>query len=191
MKASDIGKFYLRRAFCLFPPLGVTFVIDYSLVRLGLLDGGISWAAIRAQLLYFANYYGLFFRICSPRGRTTAQTPGSIPSCSDASSRLPPIQNMKNQERRTRLLRARRGVRHAAKTSSLCARARECVAPGWPRADSADCKQLARRLRRALFQCQYNRPPRFSTARGRRDCSEPSSLRGRQKQLTSFRPSRV
>src|SRR5262252_10540591 len=38
----DIGKFYLRRAFRLFPPLLLTLVIAYSLVLLGLLDGGIS-----------------------------------------------------------------------------------------------------------------------------------------------------
>jgi peptidoglycan/LPS O-acetylase OafA/YrhL len=57
----DIGKFYLRRAFRLFPPLVVTLVVAYSLVMLGLLDGGISWAGVLAQLLYFANYYGLFY----------------------------------------------------------------------------------------------------------------------------------
>jgi peptidoglycan/LPS O-acetylase OafA/YrhL len=64
----DIKKFYLRRAFRLFPPLLVTLVIAYSLVRLGLLGGGISWAGVLAQLLYFANYYGLFF----DPGNTTA-----------------------------------------------------------------------------------------------------------------------
>src|SRR5262249_32843144 len=37
----DIGKFYLRRMFRLFPPLLLTLVIAYSLVLLGLLDGGI------------------------------------------------------------------------------------------------------------------------------------------------------
>jgi peptidoglycan/LPS O-acetylase OafA/YrhL len=57
----DIGKFYLRRVFRLFPPLLVTLVIAYWLVILGRLDGGISWAGVLAQLLYFANYYGLFF----------------------------------------------------------------------------------------------------------------------------------
>src|SRR3977135_1168749 len=39
----DIGKFYLRRVFRLFPPLLVTLVIAYFLVLLGLLDGGIAW----------------------------------------------------------------------------------------------------------------------------------------------------
>jgi peptidoglycan/LPS O-acetylase OafA/YrhL len=67
----DIGKFYLRRVFRLFPPLVVTLVIAYSLVMLGLLNGGISWAGILAQLLYFANYYGLFF---DPGNTTPAGT---------------------------------------------------------------------------------------------------------------------
>jgi peptidoglycan/LPS O-acetylase OafA/YrhL len=70
----DIGKFYLRRAFRLFPPLLVTLVIAYSLVILGLLDGGISWAGVLAQLLYFANYYGLFF----DPGNTTAAGTGIL-----------------------------------------------------------------------------------------------------------------
>jgi peptidoglycan/LPS O-acetylase OafA/YrhL len=70
----NIGKFYLRRAFRLFPPLLVTLVIAYSLVALGLLDGGISWAGILAQLLYFANYYGLFF----DPGNTTAAGTGIL-----------------------------------------------------------------------------------------------------------------
>jgi peptidoglycan/LPS O-acetylase OafA/YrhL len=63
-----IGKFYLRRLFRLFPPLLVTLVIAYSLVIFGRLDGRISWAGVLAQLLYFANYYSLFF----DPGNTTA-----------------------------------------------------------------------------------------------------------------------
>jgi len=70
----DIGKFYLRRAFRLFPSLLVTLVIAYSLVILGLLNGGISWAGVLAQLLYFANYYGLFF----DPGNTTAAGTGIL-----------------------------------------------------------------------------------------------------------------
>jgi peptidoglycan/LPS O-acetylase OafA/YrhL len=70
----DIGKFYLRRAFRLFPPLLVTLFIAYSLVILGLLDGGISWAGFLAQLLYFANYYALFF----DPGNTTAAGTGIL-----------------------------------------------------------------------------------------------------------------
>jgi peptidoglycan/LPS O-acetylase OafA/YrhL len=49
-------------------------VIAYSLVILGLLDGGISWAGVLAQLLYFANYYGLFF----DPGNTTAAGTGIL-----------------------------------------------------------------------------------------------------------------
>ncbi len=70
----NIGKFYLRRVFRLFPPLLVTLVIAYSLVALGLLAGGISWAGILAQLLYFANYYSLFF----DPGNTTAAGTGIL-----------------------------------------------------------------------------------------------------------------
>jgi peptidoglycan/LPS O-acetylase OafA/YrhL len=70
----DIGKFYLRRAFRLFPPLVVSLAIAYSLVWLGLLDGGISWTGVLAQLLYFANYYGLFF----DPGNTTAAGTGIL-----------------------------------------------------------------------------------------------------------------
>lgn len=70
----DIGKFYLRRAFRLFPPLVVTLAIAYWLVMLGLLDGGVSWGGILAQLLYFANYYGLFF----DPGNTTAAGTGIL-----------------------------------------------------------------------------------------------------------------
>ena len=70
----DIGKFYLRRVLRLFPPLLVTLVIAYSLVMLGRLDGGISWAGVLAQLLYFANYYGLFF----DPGNTTAAGTGIL-----------------------------------------------------------------------------------------------------------------
>jgi peptidoglycan/LPS O-acetylase OafA/YrhL len=69
-----IGRFYLRRAFRLFPPLLVTLVIGYSLVIFGLLGGGISWAGVLAQLGYFANYYGLFF----DPGNTTAAGTGIL-----------------------------------------------------------------------------------------------------------------
>jgi peptidoglycan/LPS O-acetylase OafA/YrhL len=70
----SIGKFYLRRVFRLFPPLLVTLIIAYSLEVLGLLDGGISWAGVLAQLLYFANYYSLFF----DPGNTTAAGTGIL-----------------------------------------------------------------------------------------------------------------
>jgi peptidoglycan/LPS O-acetylase OafA/YrhL len=70
----NIGKFYLRRVFRLFPPLLVTLVIADSLVILGLLGGGVSWAGVLAQVLYFANYYGLFF----DPGNTTAAGTGIL-----------------------------------------------------------------------------------------------------------------
>jgi peptidoglycan/LPS O-acetylase OafA/YrhL len=52
----------------------VTLVVAYWLVILGLLDGGISWKGVLAQLLYFANYYGLFF----DPGNTTAAGTGIL-----------------------------------------------------------------------------------------------------------------
>lgn len=67
----DVAKFYARRAFRLFPPLVVTLVIAYALVRFGLLGGGISWAGLFSQLLYFANYYGIFY---DPGNTTPAGT---------------------------------------------------------------------------------------------------------------------
>jgi peptidoglycan/LPS O-acetylase OafA/YrhL len=70
----SIGKFYLRRVFRLFPPLVVTLIIAYSLEVLGRLDGGFSWAGVLAQLLYFANYYSLFF----DPGNTTAAGTGIL-----------------------------------------------------------------------------------------------------------------
>jgi peptidoglycan/LPS O-acetylase OafA/YrhL len=69
-----IGKFYLRRVFRLFPPLLLTLIIAYSLLIFGRLDGGISWAGALSQLLYFANYYALFF----DPGNTTAAGTGIL-----------------------------------------------------------------------------------------------------------------
>lgn len=57
----SIPKFYARRFFRLMPPLIITLAIAYSLTFSGLLPGGITAAGLAAQLLYFANYYGLFF----------------------------------------------------------------------------------------------------------------------------------
>ena len=57
----DIMKFYARRMFRLMPPLLVTLMIVYSLTFAGLVPGGITAAGLAAQLLYFANYYGIFF----------------------------------------------------------------------------------------------------------------------------------
>jgi peptidoglycan/LPS O-acetylase OafA/YrhL len=52
----------------------VTLIIAYALVILGLLDGNFSWTGVLAQLLYFANYYGLFF----DPGNTTAVGTGIL-----------------------------------------------------------------------------------------------------------------
>jgi peptidoglycan/LPS O-acetylase OafA/YrhL len=57
----DIPKFYARRVFRLMPPLVITLAIAYALTWSGLLGGGITLTGIAAQLLYFANYYFLFF----------------------------------------------------------------------------------------------------------------------------------
>ncbi len=42
-------------------PLVVSLAIAYGLTYSGLLAGGITSKGLAAQLLYFANYYGLFF----------------------------------------------------------------------------------------------------------------------------------
>src|SRR5262249_575397 len=57
----NIVKFYARRMFRLMPPLFVSLAIAYGLTYAGLLPGGITLTGLAAQLLYFANYYGLFF----------------------------------------------------------------------------------------------------------------------------------
>src|SRR5262249_3337677 len=57
----DVRNFYLRRCFRLFPPLLVTLAIAYGLVATGFLPGGITLRGLLSQLLYFANYYGIFF----------------------------------------------------------------------------------------------------------------------------------
>lgn len=57
----NIAHFYARRGLRLLPPLMVTLAIAYALTYSGWLAGGISKEGLAAQLLYFANYYGLFF----------------------------------------------------------------------------------------------------------------------------------
>jgi len=56
----NILHFYARRVFRLMPPLIVSLAIAYGLVYSGWLAGGITSKGLAAQLLYFANYYGLF-----------------------------------------------------------------------------------------------------------------------------------
>jgi len=57
----DIVRFYARRVFRLMPPLIVTLAIVYGLTFAGLVPGGITLAGLASQLLYFANYYQIFF----------------------------------------------------------------------------------------------------------------------------------
>jgi peptidoglycan/LPS O-acetylase OafA/YrhL len=59
--AINILNFYARRVFRLMPPLIVSLAIAYGLTYSGWLAGGITGKGLAAQLLYFANYYGLFF----------------------------------------------------------------------------------------------------------------------------------
>jgi peptidoglycan/LPS O-acetylase OafA/YrhL len=59
--AINILNFYARRVFRLMPPLIVSLAIAYGLTYSGLLAGAITSKGLAAQLLYFANYYGLFF----------------------------------------------------------------------------------------------------------------------------------
>ncbi len=56
----NIPYFYARRVFRLMPPLIVSLAVAYLLTFSGWLAGGITSRGLAAQLLYFANYYGLF-----------------------------------------------------------------------------------------------------------------------------------
>jgi peptidoglycan/LPS O-acetylase OafA/YrhL len=57
----NITNFYTRRVLRLMPPLLISLMIAYALTYTKVLPGGITGAGLAAQLLYFANYYGLFF----------------------------------------------------------------------------------------------------------------------------------
>jgi peptidoglycan/LPS O-acetylase OafA/YrhL len=57
----NILNFYIRRILRLMPPLLISLAIAYALTYTKLLSGGITGTGLVAQLLYFANYYGLFF----------------------------------------------------------------------------------------------------------------------------------
>jgi peptidoglycan/LPS O-acetylase OafA/YrhL len=57
----DVLSFYARRMLRLMPPLLVTLAIAYGLVYFGFLPGLITLNGLAALLLYFANYYLLFF----------------------------------------------------------------------------------------------------------------------------------
>ncbi|HEY1781877.1 MAG TPA: acyltransferase [Roseiarcus sp.] len=57
----NILNFYTRRVFRLMPALLISLAIAYGLTYTKMLSGSITGAGLAAQLLYFANYYGLFF----------------------------------------------------------------------------------------------------------------------------------
>jgi len=78
-----LGSFIFAARFGCFRRLVVTLIIAYALVILGLLDGNISWTGVLAQLLYFANYYGLFF---DPGNTTAVAQEFSGPSPSKSTS---------------------------------------------------------------------------------------------------------
>ena len=56
-----ISRFYARRIFRLAPPLLITLAVAYGLTYCGLLSGQITLEGLTAQLLYFANYYTIYF----------------------------------------------------------------------------------------------------------------------------------
>lgn len=57
----SIKHFYARRAVRLLPPLVVTLTLAYGLAYAGAIQGGYTVQGFISQLLYFANYYSLFF----------------------------------------------------------------------------------------------------------------------------------
>jgi peptidoglycan/LPS O-acetylase OafA/YrhL len=70
-----ILNFYTRRIFRLAPPLLITLTIAYGLTYFGLLSGRITLEGLAAQVLYFANYYALFF---DPSAQTTPAGTGIL-----------------------------------------------------------------------------------------------------------------
>jgi len=57
----DILAFYKRRFFRLMPPLLVMLAIAYGLTLLNVLPGNITADGVASQLLYFANYFEIYF----------------------------------------------------------------------------------------------------------------------------------
>ncbi len=57
----DLRKFYIRRGLRLFPPLIIVLTATYLLTYWGWLEGRATVQGFFAQLLYFSNYYLLFF----------------------------------------------------------------------------------------------------------------------------------
>src|SRR5262249_135793 len=56
-----ILSFYARRIFRLAPPLLITLALAYGLNYLSLLPGKITLEGLMSQLLYFSNYFYIFF----------------------------------------------------------------------------------------------------------------------------------
>jgi peptidoglycan/LPS O-acetylase OafA/YrhL len=59
--AIGIRNFYVRRVCRLLPPMLIALSLAYALTFAGILPGGITPGGVAAQLLYFANYYSIFF----------------------------------------------------------------------------------------------------------------------------------
>jgi len=57
----DLRKFYVRRGLRLLPPLIIVLVVSYLLTYMGWLDGHATLQGFFAQLLYFSNYYVMYF----------------------------------------------------------------------------------------------------------------------------------
>ena len=57
----NLPHFYIRRCLRLFPPLIIALTITYLLTFAGWLNGYATFQGYIAQLLYFSNYYQLFF----------------------------------------------------------------------------------------------------------------------------------
>ena len=60
-KYLDIKNFYIRRFLRLTPPLLMTLLVTYLAVFAGVSDGGITFYGLMSQILYFANYYAIYF----------------------------------------------------------------------------------------------------------------------------------
>lgn len=60
-EAINFKAFYARRVARLSPPLVISLLVAMMLTWAGLTTGGVTIQGTSAQLLYFANYYGLFW----------------------------------------------------------------------------------------------------------------------------------
>lgn len=60
-RTGDISfrKFYLRRAYRIFPPLYIVLFLIYLLAVSGAIDHQMRWEAILSQVLFWTNYYNI------------------------------------------------------------------------------------------------------------------------------------